>query len=66
MHMKDNKNFIEMMEGGFGEFSPYEVWFILTNLNNLGINTLHTQQSIDGTFYCSVDEATVRAYRKNM
>ena len=66
MHMKDNKNFIEMMEGGFGEFSAYEVWFILTNLNNLGINTLRAQQNFDETFYCSVDEATVRAYRENM
>ena len=63
--MKDNKNFIEMMEGRFGEFSAYEVWFILTNLNDLGINTLRTQQNFDGTFYCSVDEATVRAYKEN-
>lgn len=66
MHMKNNKEFIEMMRGGFGEFNAYEVWFILTNLNNLGINTLHTQQNFDGSFYCSVDEVTVRAYRENM
>ena len=66
MHMKDNKEFIEMMTGGFGEFSAYEVWFILTNLNNLGINTLRAQQNLDGTFYCSVDAATVLAYRENI
>jgi hypothetical protein len=41
--MKNNKEFIEMMEGGFGEFSAYEVWFVLMNLNNLGINTLNVQ-----------------------
>ena len=63
--MENNKEFIEMMEGGFGEFSAYEIWFILTNLNNLRINTLRAQQNFDGTFYCSVDEATVRAYKEN-
>lgn len=63
--MENNKEFIEMMEGGFGEFNAYGVWFILTNLNNLGINTLRAQQNFDGTFYCSVDEATVRAYKEN-
>lgn len=65
MHMENNKEFIEMMEGGFGEFSAYEVWFILTNLNNLGINTLRAQQNFDGSFYCSVDEFTVKAYKEN-
>lgn len=66
MHMKDNKEFIEMMSGGFGEFSEYEVWFIMTNLNQLGINTLYTQQNLDGSFYCMVDKATVKKYRENM
>lgn len=61
--MKNNKEFIEMMEGGFGEFSAYEVWFILMNLNNLEINTLNVQQNFDGSFYCKVDEATVRYYK---
>ena len=65
MYMKNNQEFIDMMSGGFGEFSAYEVWFILTNLNNLGINTLRAQQNFDGSFYCSVDEATVRAYKEN-
>ena len=65
MHMKNNEEFIEMMEGGFGEFSAYEVWFILTNLNNLGINTLRAQQNLDGSFYCTVDKATVKAYMAN-
>ena len=66
MFMKDNKEFVEMMSGGFGEFSAYEVWFILTNLNNFGINTLLAQQNLDGSFYCTVDELTVRAYRENI
>ena len=66
MHMKDNKEFIAMMNGYFGEFSAYEVWFILTNMNNLGINTLRMQQNFDGTFYCTVDELTVKAYKENM
>ena len=66
MHMENNKEFIAMMNGYFGEFSAYEVWFILTNMNNLGINTLRTQQNFDGTFYCTVDEFTVKAYKENM
>ena len=66
MHMKNNKEFIEMMSGGFGEFSAYEVWFILTNLNQLGINTLYTQQNFDGSFYCTVDKLTVKRYKENM
>lgn len=66
MHMKDNKEFIAMMNGYFGEFSAYEVWFILTNMNNLGINTLRVQQNFDKTFYCTVDELTVKKYKENM
>lgn len=66
MHMKDNKEFIAMMNGYFGEFSAYEVWFILTNMNNLGINTLRVQQNFDETFYCTVDELTVKKYKENM
>ena len=66
MHMENNKEFIEMMSGGFGEFSAYEVWFILTNLNQLGINILYTQQNFDGSFYCTVDKPTVKRYKENM
>ena len=62
MYMKDNKEFIAMMKGYFGEFTAYELWAILTNLNDLGINTLYTQQTLDGTFYCTVDKFTVRRY----
>lgn len=66
MHMKENKEFIEMMNGGFGEFSSYEVWSILVNLNSLGINTLFIQQNIDGKYYCTVDEKTTIEYRKKI
>ena len=64
MHMENNKEFIEMMEGGFGEFTVYEVWFLLTNLNELGINTLKVQQNLDGKYYCTVDAFTARKYTK--
>jgi hypothetical protein len=64
--MENNKEFIEMMNGGFGEFSAYEVWFILMNLNQLGINTLYTQQNLDGSFYCTVDKFTVKRYKENV
>lgn len=66
MHMRHNKQFIDMMRGYFGEFSAYEVWFILTNMNELGINTLRTQQNFDGTYYCTVDEHTVKRYLQEM
>lgn len=63
MYIECNSEFIKMMNGGFGEFSAYEVWFIITNMNQLGINTLRTQQNFDGFYYCTVDERTTRAYR---
>lgn len=66
MHMRNNKQFIDMMRGYFGEFSAYEVWFILTNMNELGINTLRAQQNFDGTYYCTVDEHTVKRYLQEM
>ena len=64
MHMKNNPKFIEMMEGGYGRFSQYELWCILSNLNELHINTIYTQQLVDGSFVCTVDEPTVRYYKK--
>lgn len=64
MHMKNSKEFIKMMEGEIGEFGVYEVWFLLTNLNELGINTLKVQQGFDGKYYCKVDEFTTREYMK--
>ena len=64
MHMEKNKEFIAMMNGYFGEFSAYELWFIFTNQNALGINTLCVQQNFDGNFYCTVDEYTVNRYKE--
>lgn len=64
MHMEKNKEFIAMMNGYFGEFSAYELWFIISNQNALGINTLRVQQNFDGNFYCTVDELTVRKYKE--
>lgn len=51
-----------MMEGGYGRFSQYELWHIMSNLNELHINTIYTQQLVDGSFVCTVDEPTVRVY----
>ena len=64
MYMENNKEFIDMMSGAFGEFTAYEVWFIITNQNRLGINTLSVQQNFDGLYYCMVDEFTVKEYLK--
>ena len=64
MYMKNNPKFIEMMNGGYGRFNLNEMWAIMTNLNELHINTIYTQQFVDGTFICAVDRPTVNYYRK--
>lgn len=63
MYMKNNKEFIDMMNGGYGRFSLYEMWAIITNLNKFHINTFYIQQFIDGTFICAVDRPTVDYYK---
>lgn len=64
MYMKNNPKFIEMMKGGYGRFSQYELWHIMSHLNEFHINTICTQQLVDGSFICAVDEPTVRYYLK--
>ena len=64
MYMKNNQKFIEMMNGGYGRFNLNEMWTIMTNLNVLHINTIYTQQLVDGTFVCTVDKPTVDYYKK--
>lgn len=63
MHMENNKEFIDMMNGGYGHFSLHEMWAIMTNLNKFHINTFYIQQFIDGTFICAVDRPTVDYYK---
>ena len=63
MYMKNNKEFIDMMNGGYGRFSLHEMWAIMTNLNKFHINTFYIQQFIDGTFICAVDRPTVDYYK---
>ena len=64
MHMKNNPKFIEMMNGGYGRFNLNEMCAIMTNLNELHINTIYVQQFVDGTFICAVDRPTVNYYLK--
>lgn len=64
MYMRNNPKFIEMMNGGYGRFSLHEMWAIMTNLNELHINTIYIQQLVDGTFICSVDRPTVDYYKE--
>ena len=64
MYMKNNPKFVEMMRGGYGRFTLHEMWTIMTNLNELHINTIYTQQLVDGTFICTVDKPTVDYYKK--
>lgn len=64
MCIKNNKEFEEMMLGGFGIFTQQELWQVLLNFNELGINTLNVQKHIDGKFIATVDNLTIYAYRK--
>lgn len=61
--MRENKEFDSMMNGNFGRFNVYQLWAILNNMDELGINTLKVQKIADG-FICKVDELTVRANKK--
>jgi hypothetical protein len=62
--MKNNPEFIEMMKGRYGRFTLCEMWAIMTNLNELHINTIYVQQFCDGSFICAVDKPTVNYYLK--
>lgn len=64
MHMQDNLEFIDMMCGGFGQFTQYELWTILLHQHELCINTLKIQKLSNGNFICLVDENTSKAYLK--
>lgn len=64
MHMQDNLEFIDMMYGGFGQFTQYELWSILLYQNELGINTLKIKKLSNGNFICIVDKNTSKEYLK--
>lgn len=64
MYMRNNKEFEEMMSGGFGVFTQQELWQVLLNLNEFEVNTLNIQKHIDGKFICTVDSLTIYAYLK--
>ena len=65
MYMKDNKEFQHMMKGNYGTFTQYELWSILSNQNELGINTISIQKSDDKKFICQVDKITIETYLNN-
>ena len=60
--MKNNPKYIRMMMGDFGNFTQQELWQILLNQNELGINKLMIQQMTDGAFICRVDNQTINRY----
>lgn len=66
MYMARNKEFVNMMQGGFGRFTQYEVWLILSHQNELRINTLSIQKMNDGYFICCVDEFTTKEYKREV
>lgn len=64
MYMRNNKSYIQMMEGKIVEFDQYEVWSILLHQHELGINTLKIQKTIEGKFVCCVDELSCEMYKR--
>jgi predicted XRE-type DNA-binding protein len=64
VYIEKNPEFIELMNGHYARFTAHELWTIMTNLTELNINTLQTQQLIDGTFFCKVDKHTVKYYQE--
>lgn len=61
---KQREQFNKMLSGGCGKFTGFELWQILINQTNLGINTISIQQSIDGEYVCRVDEVTVNLFKE--
>lgn len=64
MYIKNNENYKKMMQGSFGEFTQYEVWQMLIQQHELGINTLKIQKTHDGKFICCVDKLTSIEYQQ--
>lgn len=57
-------NFQCIMRGGLIRLDLNGLLFFVTKMNELGINTLKIQQTLDGTYLCKVDENTSRAFWK--
>lgn len=64
MYMKNNQEYIDMMEGHYGQFTQHELWQILLFQDELGINTIAIQKLAGGDFICKVDEKTVNEYKR--
>ena len=52
------------MMGDFGNFTQQELWQILLNQNELGINTISIQKDYTGKFVCMVDKPTIERYKE--
>ena len=52
------------MMGNIVTFTRYELWSILTNQNELGINTIAIQQANNGDYVCFVDNNTINRYKE--
>ena len=64
MYMKNSKLFHSLMMGNIVTFTRYELWSILTNQNELGINTIAIQQANNGDYVCFVDNNTINRYKE--
>ena len=64
MYMKHSKLFHSLMMGNVVTLTQYELWNILTNQNELGINTIAIQKSNNGDFVCFVDNNTIKRYKE--
>ena len=62
--MNFKERYERLMSGNFVDFRLMEVMKILVNMNDIKINTLSVQKSIEDVYVCKVDDLTIRAFKK--
>ena len=64
LKIRNSSCYNALMRGESIPFTQEELFEILKRQSELYINTLKIQKTIDGIYYCRVDELTTRAFYK--
>ena len=62
MYMKRSEKLAKLLSGEIVKFTQHEVWNILSYLEEYGINMIKIQKTINGEFFCKVDDNTVKCF----
>ena len=62
--MNFKERYERLMSGNFVDFRLMEVMKILVNMNDIKINTLSVQKSVEDVYVCKVDDLTINAFKK--